>query len=110
MGLDLRFELILFSLFSFVFSLESFRPRPRVHHFSFSSFFTFDNGAGSLGGTLGTFVTSPKARLKEVLLSEDRPVAEMRWMDGGNRWACLPEAVLQLQVVLKVMIAYRTFS
>ena len=55
---NIRFALILLSLFSF--ALFSFHPRPRVYHFSFSSFFTFCNGAGSFGGTLGTFVTSSK--------------------------------------------------
>ena len=56
--LNLHFKL---SLLSFVFSLESFHPRPKVYHFSFSSFFTFDIGAASLGGSLGMFVSSPKA-------------------------------------------------
>jgi hypothetical protein len=64
-----HFELILFSLFSFVFSLESFHPRQRVHHFSFSSSFTFGNGAATLGGTLGTFVAIgcvPKKEMRKM--------------------------------------------
>lgn len=64
-----HFELILFSLFSFIFSLESFHPRQRVHHFSFSSSFTFGNGAATLGGTLGTFVAIgcvPKKEMRKM--------------------------------------------
>ena len=58
--LDLRLELNFFSLFS-LFSLESFRPRPRVHHLSLS-FFIFNGGAAaSLEATFGMLVTSPKA-------------------------------------------------
>ena len=46
-----------FSFDSFVLSFESFRPRPILHHLSFSSVLTLS--IGSLGVTDGTFVTSP---------------------------------------------------